>query len=308
MPGKYPINEEFKPFNSFIIPINRFSIAMSRLILRVPRFFIKNDDCKVEKRLIPSFDGRKIEIYIITPKTAKAKSPCLINFHGGGFVLDGASHHYKLALEYAERLNCKVVYVRYRLAPKHPFPFPFEDAYSALTWVYDNARKIGVDRNKIGVGGDSAGGTLSAAMCLMARDRNHPIKIKFQMLSYPFLDGRCSSRSCKKFTDTPMWNSVRSKKVVPLFVPDVNAKNIMYVSPVQIKNLEGLPPAYIETAEFDSLHDDGILYSKRLVHVGVPTELNKTKGTMHGFDICYNAPTTRQIIDTRIDFMKRYFA
>ena len=308
MATKYPISEEFKPYSEFVMPINRLTISLSRMFMRVPRFFLKNNDARVDKYKILSFDSKKIDIFVITPKGLTEPAPCLINFHGGGFVIEGAKHHYQLALKYAKDLNCKVVYTRYRLAPKHQFPVAFEDAYSAFCWVYDNAKQLGIDRKNIGVGGDSAGGTLSASLCMMARDRNHPIKFKFQMLSYPFLDGRCSSRSSKKFTDTPMWNSTRSKAVTPLFMPDINIKNAVYASPVQAKSLENLPPAYIETAEFESLHDDGILYSKRLRRFGVETEVNETKGTMHGFDICFDAPKTQEAIDKRIKFMKKHFA
>ena len=308
MIGKYPISDEFKPYSEFIMPINRFSISMLRIFMRVPAFFLKDPDAKIQKHRITSFDGKKIELYIITPNGIKEPAPCMFNFHGGGFILDGAKHHYQLALRYAKEMGCKVVYVRYRLAPKHKFPVPFEDAYSALCWVYDNAAQLGIDKKNIGVGGDSAGGTISAGLCLMARDRNHPVKFKFQMLAYPFLDGRCSSRSSKKFTDTPMWNSERSKAITPLFMPDHTIKNAVYASPVQAKSLENLPVAYIETAEFDSRHDDGILYSKRLRRFGVNTELNETKGTMHGFDICYDAPITQEAISRRIKFMQKHFA
>ena len=308
MATKYPISEEFKPYSNFVMPINRFTITLSRLFLRVPRFFLKDKDAKVEKYKITSFDGKQIEVYLITPNGITEPAPCLFNFHGGGFVIDGAKHHYQLALKYAKDLNCKVVYTRYRLAPKHPFPVAFEDAYSAFCWAYDHSKELGIDRKNLGVGGDSAGGTLSASLCIMARDRNHPVKFKFQMLSYPFLDGRCSSRSSKRFTDVPMWNSQRSKAVTPLFMPDINVKNALYASPVQTKSLEGLPAAYIETAEFDSLRDDGILYSKRLRRFGVNTELNQTKGTMHGFDICFNAPKTQDAISRRINFMQNHFA
>lgn len=306
--NKYPIKEEFKPYSSFVMPINKFTITLSRIFMRVPKEFLNNKDCKVEKYNITSFDGQKIDIYVITPNGIKEPAPCLINFHGGGFVMDGAKHHYMLALRYAKELNCKVVYTRYRLAPKYKFPVAFEDAYASFCWTYDNAKKLGIDKNNIGVGGDSVGGTLSASLCMMARDRNHPVKFKFQMLSYPFLDGRLTSRSSKKFNDVPMWNSEKSKTVTPLFIPDTTVKNAVYSSPVQAKSLENLPAAYIETAEFDSLHDDGILYSKRLRHFGIETEINETKGTMHGFDICLDAPTTQEAISKRIDFMQRHFA
>ena len=308
MKAKYPISEQFKPYSQFAMPINRFFIGMTRIFFKTPQFFLNDKDCNVEKKKIQTFDGKNITAYLISPKNVGENAPCFINFHGGGFVLDAAKHHYQLALKYAKECNCKVMFVKYRLAPKYKFPFAFEDCYSTLSYVYDNAEELGINKKNIAVGGDSAGGTLSVATCMMANDRNHPVKVRFQMLSYPFLDGRCSSRSSKKYIDTPMWNSTLSKKVTPLFLPNLDVNNVKYASPMQIKDLSCMPTSYIETAEFDSLHDDGILFNKRLIHSGIKTELNQTKGTMHGFDICHEAPITQEAIKKRINFMQKHFA
>ena len=144
-------------------------------------------------------------------------------------------------------------------------------------------------------------------MCLMARDRGLPVKLRFQMLIYPYLDRRRESESYKRFTDTPMWNSTLSAAVNPLFLPDKNVENIVYASPVQAERLDGMPEAYIETAEFDSIHDDGVLYARLLQESGVAVKLHETEGTMHGFDIALNAPTTRAMVEQRIGFMRRMF-
>jgi acetyl esterase len=221
---------------------------MTRLFFRPPKNFFNDPECKIEKIKIKTFDGKKIKAYVLTPTNLKENAPCLVNFHGGGFILDAAKHHYQLAKRYAIDCSCKVIFPKYRLAPKYKFPFAFEDCYSTLTYVYDNAEKLGIDKNNIGVGGDSAGGTLSVSSCIMAKDRKHPIKVRFQMLSYPFLDGRCSSRSAKKYTDTPMWNSTLSAKVRPYFLPDLNVNNVQYASPLQIKDYEKMPTAYIRTS------------------------------------------------------------
>jgi len=139
----------------------------------------------------------------------------------------------------------------------------------------------------------------------MAKDRKHPVKFRFQMLPYPFLDARNNSESAKKYTDTPMWNSSLSDRIAPMTKVDRNNPNYFYYSPVEAENFEELPPAYIETAEFDCLHDDGILYAKLLRKTGISVQLNETKGTMHGFDIVMNAPTTLAAMEKRINFMKR---
>ena len=141
----------------------------------------------------------------------------------------------------------------------------------------------------------------------MARDRKHPVKFRFQMLPYPFLDARNNSESCKKYTDTPMWNSSLSERIGPMVKVDRDRADYVYYSPVEAESFIGLPPAYIETAEFDCLHDDGILYAKKLRDAGVEVTLNETEGTMHGFDIMQNAPTTKAALAKRIAFMKKVF-
>lgn len=171
--------------------------------------------------------------------------------------------------------------------------------------VCDHAGELGIDTTRMGVGGDSAGSTLAVGVCMMARDRKHPVQFRFQMLPYPFLDARNSSESCKKFTDTPMWNSSLSDKIAPMTKVDKNSPDYVYYSPVEAEYFHSLPPAYIETAEFDCLHDDGILYAELLQEAGIPVTLNETRGTMHGFDIMTKAPTSRAAVAERIAFMKR---
>lgn len=197
------------------------------------------------------------------------------------------------------------MFPQYRLAPQHPFPAFFEDCYAAMCWAYDHAEELDVDIDRIGIGGDSAGSTLAVGVCLMARQRSHPVKFRFQMLPYPFLDARNTSLSAKRFTDTPMWNSSLSDRIGSMTKVDKNDPNYIWYSPVEAGCFEGLPPVYIETAEFDCLHDDGILYADLLRTAGIDVTLNETKGTMHGFDIATKAPTTLAAMEQRIAFMKR---
>ena len=275
--------------------------------MKTPRFIYKDKALEVSRQEIKSYDGAAIECFLMSPKGIGDNSPCLIYLHGGGFVLAAADYHYKNAMLYAKEARCKVLFVNYRLAPKHPHPVFFEDCYAAACHIYDNASALGIDKSRIGIGGDSAGSALAAGVCMMVRDRNHPIKFCFQMLPYPFLDARNNSASCKKFTDTPMWNSKLSDRIAPMTKADKTRPNYVYYSPVEAESFESLPPAYIETAEFDCLHDDGILYSEKLQAAGVAVQLNETRGTMHGFDIVQNSKITVSALKARIDFMKKYF-
>ena len=303
---KYKISREFFPFNHFKPPINEKFLKIAVSFMKVPKFLFKDKDLDVKRYEITSFDKVKIECFLISPKNSE-ELPCLIYIHGGGFVLPAAGYHYKNAMRYAKDVNCKVMFVNYRLAPKNPHPVFFEDCYYAAIWTYENAKKLGIDSSRIGIGGDSAGSTLSVGVCMMAKDRNHPIKFLFQMLPYPFLDARNNSDSAKKFTDTPMWNSKLSSRIAPMTKVDSSLPSYVYYSPVEAKSFSYLPKAYIETAEFDCLHDDGILYANKLKEAKVEVVLNETKGTIHGFDIKQKAKTTIKAIDSRIEYMKEKF-
>ena len=304
---KYPISKEFFPFNKFSPPMSRNFVLLAQKFMKTPKLLFQDPELDVQARTIPGYQDGEIEIFSISPKNLPTSAPCLVNFHGGGFVFEGYSSHYQMAMAYAKEGRCKVIYVRYRLAPKYPFPVPQEDCYAALCWVYEHAEELGIDREKIAVGGDSAGGTLSVVACLMARDRGAEVHPVFQLLVYPWLDGRNASESYRKYTDTPMWNSSLSKKVTPIINPNPESIPLAYRSPVEADIHAGLPPAYIEVAEFDCLHDDGVLYAELLMKNGIEAELHESKGTMHGFDTVFNAPTSQAMIARRVAYIRRMF-
>jgi len=305
--SRYNIKREFFPFSHFTPPISEKFLAMAVPHMKTPRSIFGDKELDVSHHEIESYDGERIECFVMSPKSLGKNAPCLIYIHGGGFVLAAAGYHYKNAIRYAKEVGCKVVFVNYRLAPQNPHPVFFEDSYAAMCWTYGNAEALGIDPSRIGIGGDSAGSTLAVGVCMTARDRRHPIKFAFQMLPYPFLDARNESESAKKYTDTPMWNSSLSERIGPMVKVDRDRADYVYYSPVEAESFIGLPPAYIETAEFDCLHDDGILYAKKLRDAGVAVTLNETEGTMHGFDIMQNAPTTKAALAKRIAFMKKVF-
>lgn len=305
--SKYPIKKEFFPFNHFKPPIRRGVLRLVEVFMKALRAIYRDKALKTVRYKIESYDGEKIECFLFSPKGIGENAPCLIYIHGGGFVLPAAGYHYKNAMRYAKGAGCKVWFINYRLAPRHAPPVLFEDCYAAVCYLYENAENFGVNRDKIGIGGDSAGATLSVGVCMMAKDREHPIKFIFQMLPYPFLDMRRESESNKKYTDTPMWNARLSKRVDTLVKVDKNDPTYVYYSPVEAESFAELPPAYIETTEFDCLHDDGILYAELLTKAGILVTLNETKGTMHAFDIKQSAPTSKEAVETRIAFMKGQF-
>jgi acetyl esterase/lipase len=248
---------------------------------------------KVTHHAISSYDGAEVRIRVFEPSDAEKDMPCLVYYHGGAFAMRATGSHLQHASDYALGTNCKVVFVHYRLALKHPFPRGVEDCYSALLWVHSNAQKLGIDPNRLAVGGDSAGGCLAAAVALMARDRQGPA-LRLQMLIYPALDVSQSSETAKSFVDVPIWNSLLNAQMWQLYLRDGHFGMLQYASPTMAQSLHDLPPAYIETAEFDCLRDEGISYAHALEAAGVEVHLEETKGTVHAYDGVAGSSITRE--------------
>ncbi len=305
--GKYAIKREFFPFSLFVCPVQTPKMAgWLGAMMKPPRWLWRDRDISVGKEMVKSYDGKDIEVLVMEPYGQEAPAPCLVYYHGGGFFFGAAGYHYKLARRYALEGACKVVFVQYRLAPRHPHPTPSEDCYAGLRWVFESAEKLGIDPARVAVGGDSAGGALAAAVCQMARDRGTTLPCG-QLLIYPVTDRRMDYHSCRAYTDTPMWNARLSKKMWEAYVQEAEVANLAYASPMEAATFAGLPPAYVETAEFDCLHDEGVAYALALQGAGVEVELNETEGTMHGFDIAREAPITREAVATRIAYLQKIF-
>ncbi len=303
---KYKISKELFPFSLFKPPIiNGKLLGRLGAHMPPPRSLYRDRALTVTKKRIQSVGSKEIELLILSPKEVQPAAPCLVYYHGGGFIFGGSFHHYNMARTYAKAAQCKLVFVQYRLAPKHPHPIPSEDCYAALRWVFENADALGLDAERIAVGGDSAGGALAAAVCQMARDRGTALP-RFQLLIYPVTDRRMETESNRIFTDTPMWSSKYSKKMWRAYVQD-DQSNISYASPMEAASFAGLPPAYVETAEFDCLRDEGIAYAEALCAGGAEVTRYDTEGTIHGFDIAKNAAATKAALEKRIAFLRERF-
>lgn len=302
---KYRINEEFGIFAHVASPIKNPSVAgFVGSMMKAPRWLFRDKTVSVERKRIVSFDGAEVEVLVLSEMARKDNTlPALVYFHGGGFFFGAAANHYRAAKSYLLGAGVKVVFVQYRLAPRNKFPIPPEDCYAAYLWTLENADKLGIDKERIAVGGDSAGGALAAAVSLMARDRGVKIPY-FQLLIYPVTDRSMDTESNRRFTDTPMWNSTLSKSMWRGYAPEVDEASLPYASPREARDFSGLPDAYVELAEFDCLHDEGLIYARSLEAAGIDVVINETKGTMHGFDVVEKAPTSIAAIASRIEYMK----
>jgi acetyl esterase len=236
---------------------------------------------RVDDRTIPGPRG-PIPIRIYVPAEAPPSAPVLVYFHGGGFVIGDLAMVDEVCRRLAAGAACIVVSVEYRLAPEHRYPAPREDAYAATVWVAREAASFGGDPRRIAVGGDSAGGTLATVVALVARDSRGP-SLAFQLLVYPGSDRDMTRPSMIEFgrdylltADTMAW-FWRNHYDGPRDRVDP------YLAPLEAGDLAGLPPALVITAGFDPLRDGGELYAERLRAAGVPTELVRYDGMIHGF-------------------------
>jgi acetyl esterase/lipase len=265
-----------------------------------------DDRVTVENTDIPGPDGAPpVGVRIYTPKSSGSALPALVYFHGGAFVIGDLYTEEHRCLRLAADGGCVVVSVDYRLAPENPFPAGVEDCYTALGWVTAHARELGVDGDRIAVGGASAGGALSAAVALMARDRG-TFALALQLLIYPVIDDRMETASMRAFSTTPVWNSGSNAQMWDHYLGVKRDYVSNYAAPGRCTDLSDLPPAYVMTAEFDPLRDEGIAYAQRLMQAGIPTELHCFTGACHGFDIL--APTielSRRAVDEQVSAVVR---
>jgi acetyl esterase len=221
-------------------------------------------------------------LYIPIKKTLSLKSaPTLVYYHGGGFVAGGLDSHDTLLRALANRAQCIVVSVDYRLAPEHPYPAANDDAWAALTWVADHATEIGVDRMRLAVGGDSAGGLLAAWVAQKAKE--HHIELRLQVLLCPNLDATTSSASWKELgTGAYAVSHADMQEWYDAYLPKGISRTEPKVSPLFATDLTGLAPAFIVTADHDPLHDEGDEYATKLKAANVSVDHTCWPGMMHG--------------------------
>lgn len=208
--------------------------------------------------------------------------PCVVFFHGGGWVTGNLDTHDAFCRQIAHQSRALILSVAYRLAPTFPYPIPLEDCYDATLWAAQNALSLGADAQQLVVMGDSAGGNLAAAVCLMARNLGGP-KLHGQILLYPVLDGTLSHSSMDEYADAPVLTKTAMEFFVDQYATSSTDIQAPYFSPLLAENLSQLPPALVITAAYDPLRDEGQAYAHRLQQAGVPTQVTDYAEMVHGF-------------------------
>lgn len=287
-------------------PFNKLTIVVVNAAMNVALQMItdkKNTD--ISKVTIDGYEGYKIKAEIIAPKNTDENLPCLLYFHGGSFCYTAFVLHKSLVLKYAKMANCKVMLPAYQLAPKHKFPAGLEDGFACYKWLLDNSEKIGIDKSKIGIGGDSSGGNFAAVITNSCGQRELPTPC-CQMLIYPVTDASMTSESMKLFQFSPIWSARKNVKMLKYYTDQDLSDEL--ISPINCKFESEIPKTYIETAEYDCLRDEGLMYAQKLKDKNADVTLNETKGTYHGYDACVKAKKSLDSLKMRIEFLKESFS
>lgn len=297
--AKYNINESFGIRAYVTAPVNPPMVSLAGVALSHANDMLNKIEGIRSKTFKIDVDNGKIDVHVISPDDDKEDHVGIIDIHGGGFVFDGAPHMYTLASQYALKTGAVIIFPRYRLAPRYSFPTQINDCIATYNWVKENARQLNIDINKMAVMGDSAGGYLAALTVnygISVGDR-----LLFQLLIYPVTDPLMTSESMKKYADTPVWNAKNNRSMWRMYFRRQEV-NLEEQSLLYCQLPEGIPETYVETAEFDCLHDEGILYAERIRKNGSSVTIYETKETMHGFDEV-KCEITDEAVKRRIEFM-----
>jgi acetyl esterase/lipase len=263
---------------------------------------------EVTSRLVPGPAGAPdVPLLICRPTSAAAPTACLYHIHGGGMILGDNRTGLPGMLDHAEQLAMTVVSVDYRLAPETPHPGPVEDCYAGLSWTVEHAAELGLDPARVIVGGGSAGGGLSAAVALLARDRGGPA-LAGQLLACPMLDDRNDTPSSWQMAGRGVWQHADNTVGWTALLgdarggPDVSP----YAAPARASDLSGLPPAFIDVGSAETFRDEDVAYATRIWQAGGSAELHVWPGGFHGFTLMVpEAALSRAAVAAQRDWLRR---
>ncbi len=246
----------------------------------------------VHERMIAGPAGApQVRVLEYRPANAAGPLPAILHIHPGGYVIGAPEMMDTVNRELALDLGCAVFSVDYRLAPETRYPGALDDCYAALAWLHTEAAALGLDTRRIGVKGESAGGGLAAALCLLARDRGD-LALAFQHLHYPMLDDRTGVQPDGNPNATDLvWSPAQNQFGWSALLGGApgGADVPPYAAPARATDLAGLPPTFLSVGALDLLAEEGLDYARRLVRAGVPLELHVYPGAFHGFDMAETA-------------------
>lgn len=255
---------------------------------------------QVEQRTIPCGPKGNLQLRIVRPEHAEAELPVIIYFHGGGWVLGSFETYDRFLRQLVSGTGAALVFVEYSLSPEARFPVALEECYAATQWVSEHGAALGVDASRLVIAGDSAGGNLAAAVCLLAKERGGP-RIAGQALIYPATASGFDTASFHQFGHGYYLTAEASRWFWHQYAPDRSADHDPHACPMAASTdqLTGLPPALVITGECDVLRDEGEAYAGRLMQAGVSVACTRYLGVIHGFiginALAESAPATAAV-------------
>lgn len=249
--------------------------------------------------------GGELELRIFTPVAAGSEAlPGLIYFHGGGFVMGDLDTHDTVCRILANEAGVRVIAVHYRRPPEDKFPAAVDDAIAAVNWIEANASSLGVDANRLAVGGDSAGGALAAVVAQQAKLKGGP-KLSYQMLLFPVTDSAADTASHREFAEGYFLERNAIVWFSDHYLPAEADRNDIRLSPLRAADVSGLPPAYVMLAGYDPLHDEGLAYAEKLRDAGVPVTVADYPDMIHDFVMMMGAlPQARPALNAAATALK----
>jgi acetyl esterase len=261
------------------LPAIREGMAQMRQPLNV------DESISITDEVIVGPDANPLSLRIYRPKLNNETLPVLLWIHGGGYVVGSVEDNDDLCMKFVKEACCVVVSVDYRLAPENPYPAPVEDCYSALKWIADHAASLNIDTNRIGVAGASAGGGLTAAVTLLARDRQYP-SLCFQMPLYPMIDDRNNTPSANEIKEGLVWNQKTNEAGWRMYLGALYGTDDIpsYAAPARAEDFSNLPYTYTCVGQLDPFRSETLTYVSKLAEAGVDVEFHLYPGAYHGFE------------------------
>ena len=290
------------------LPVTSGNLWLWRFLINLMGMPKKPKDVEIQTLFIPDKERKtKIKLRIYKPRSLVSLAPGLVWLHGGGYVMGRPEGDDPTCIYLARELGIVVVSVKYHYAPRFPFPAGLEDAYTALKWMHSQGRRIGID-NRIGIGGESAGGGLAAALAQLAHDRKE-VPIAAQLLIYPMLDDRTCNRTNIPNAESLTWDPISNQFGWEAYLGHKGGTTTPpnYSVPARRADLSGLPPAWIGVGTLDLFHDEDVEYAQRLKEHGVECELHIVPGAFHGFDvIAPQAKVVQEFQKSQVASLKKF--
>jgi acetyl esterase len=266
-------------------PLSTLSPGDARAVLeRVQSGDVAMPPAEVESHAIPGGPDRAISITVVRPEDSNGSLPAVVYTHGGGWILGSFGTHERLMRDLAAQSGAALVFVNYTPSPEARYPVAVEQVYATVKWVARYGAELGLDGSRLAVAGDGAGGNMTAAATLLAKERGGPA-IRYQALLYPVTDAGLDTESFHTFADGPLLTRRTMAWFWDAYAPDIADRSQPTVSPLRasLAQLAGLPPALVVTAEADVLRDEGEAYGRKLRAAGVDVTAVRYEGIFPDF-------------------------